>query len=143
MANLFRVKDSDALNGTIGTANVVMAAGIGTAQEATRWMRYKEAGVPHMQDQKLIFFNQKQAGDTAGRQIGVLDAIIRTYPPEIRKRHIDVRPDLRSVKAAIMARHEDWTLQIEPVLQRLEVERQQRNCKSRHLLYIQEHLLTS
>lgn len=129
MASLFRVKDGDAKNATIGTANVVMAAGIGTVQEATRWMRFKEAGVPHMQDQKLIFFNQRQAGDTDGRQIGVLDAIIRAYPPEIRKKHIDVRPDLDGVKAAILSRHAQWSVKMEPVLSRLEIDRPSRNLQ--------------
>ncbi len=115
MANLFRVRDGDAENPNIGTANIVMAAGIGTVQEATRWMRIKETGVPHMQNQKMIFFNQNQANDETGRQIGVLDAIIRTYTPEIRKKHIDVRPDLESVKNAIMERHQKWAQEPAPL----------------------------
>lgn len=118
MANLFRVRDGDVSNPAIGTANVIMMGGIGTVQEATRWMRLKESGVPHMQDQKMIFFNQRQAGDVKERQIRVLDAIIRSYPPEIRKAHIDVRLDLDGVKAAITQRYEEWSRKFEPLIGR-------------------------
>lgn len=116
MKSLFRVRGRDAQDASIGTANVVMFGGIGTVQEATRWMRYKESGVAHMKDQKMIFFNQKQAGDVTGRQIRAMDAFMHAYPPEIRRAHISVRPDIESVKRAIIERYRNWAQKYRPDL---------------------------
>lgn len=116
MESLFRVKGKDARDPSIGKANVIMFGGIGTFQEATRLMRYKDAGVPHLKDDRVIFFNQRQAGDTAGRQIRALDAYIHAYPQEVRRKHIEALPDLDDVKLAIMKRELVWARKYGPAI---------------------------
>jgi predicted Rossmann-fold nucleotide-binding protein len=116
MASLFRCAGNDAYDSTIGTSNVIMMGGIGTLQESNRWMQYKEAGVPHMQDNKLIYFNQRQASDTTGRQIRVLDPDIRILPKEIRAAHVDEQFDMAGVQRAIMRQYMEWDRKQNPVV---------------------------
>lgn len=111
MESLFRVSGEDAHNPSIGTANVFMAGGVGTLQEAIRWMRFKESGVTHMQGKKMIWFNQRQAGDETGQRIRVLDAMVHSFPKEIRDEHIDARLSLEGVQRAIMTQYGAWALQ--------------------------------
>lgn len=116
MASLFRCTGNDAHDPSIGTANVIMMGGIGTLQEANRWMQYKESGVPHMQDSKLIYFNQRQANDPTGRQIRVLDPDIRVLPHAIRAAHVDEQFDLAGVQRSIMRQYMEWERNNKPVV---------------------------
>ena len=78
--------------------------------------RLRESGVPHMQDSKLIYFNQRQANDPTGRQIRVLDPDIRVLPHAVRAAHVDEQFDLAGVQRSIMRQYMQWERDNKPVV---------------------------
>lgn len=104
-------KDFDERMNSIFRSNlsVVMAPGIGTYQEAVRWLRQKRDGAPHLENQKLIVLNATQPGLEDG--IRLMDPFLRILPKHILENDIQVVHSVGAVMDLVSEKHGAYLLE--------------------------------
>lgn len=86
---------------------IAMAPGIGTYQEIARWLRIKEAGAPHLKNQKLIILNASQSCD-GSEKVRLFDAFLAMVPDHIKEKNLVIVNDTNALKREILKVHEVW-----------------------------------